>query len=60
MDLLDEVREMVEQQMTRYQNLMAKHYNTKVEPWHFDVGDLVLRKITTTIKDPTHGKLGLN
>ena len=39
---------------------MAKHYNTKVKPRHFNVRGLVLRKITTTIKDPTHGKLGLN
>ena len=52
LDLLDEVRAMVKQKMTRYQDLMAKHYNTKVKPWYFQVEDLVLRKVTTAIKDP--------
>ena len=52
LDLLDEVRAMVKQRMTRYQDLMAKHYNTKVKPWHFQVEDLVLRKVTTAIRDP--------
>lgn len=46
--------------MTHYQNLMAKHYNTWVKPWHFDIGDLVLRKVTTATKVPTQGKLGPN
>ena len=39
---------------------MAKHYNTKVRPRHFEVRDLILRKVTTTTKDPTQGKLGPN
>ena len=52
LDLLDEVRAMVKQRMTRYQDLMAKHYNTKVKPWYFQVEDLVLRKVTTAIRDP--------
>jgi len=39
---------------------MAKHYNTKVKPRHFSIGDLVLRKVTTATKDPTQGKLGPN
>ena len=30
LDLVDEVRAIVEQRMARYQNLMAKHYNSKV------------------------------
>ena len=30
LDLLDEVRTTVEQRLTRYQDLMAKHYNSKV------------------------------
>ena len=46
--------------MTRYQDLMAKHYNTKVRPRHFQVGDLVLRKVTMTTRDPSQGKLGPN
>ena len=39
---------------------MAKHYNTKVKPRHFQVMDLVLRKVTLATKDPVQGKLGPN
>lgn len=39
---------------------MAKHYNTKVRPRHFQVKDLVLRKVTTATRDPSQGKLGPN
>jgi len=46
--------------MIRYQDLMAKHYNTKVRLRYFQVGDLVLRKITTATRDPLLGKLGPN
>ena len=38
--------------MIRYQDLMAKHYNTKVRLRYFQVGDLVLRKVTTATRDP--------
>ena len=47
-DLLDEVRVVVEQQMT------------KVKPRHFSIRDLVLRKVITATKDPTQGKLRPN
>lgn len=42
LDLLDEVRATVEQQIERYQDLMVKYYNTKVKPQHFQVGDMFL------------------
>ena len=35
LDLLDEVRMTAEQRVTRYQDLMAKHYNAKLKPRHF-------------------------
>ena len=60
LDLLDEVRRIAKQRMTWYQDLMAKHYNAKVKPWHFNIGDLVLRKVTMATKDLTQGKLGPN
>ena len=60
LDLLDEVRATAEQRIARYQDLMAKHYNAKVKPRHFQIGDLVLRKVTTATKDPAQGKLGPN
>ena len=34
---------------------MAKHYNTKVKPHHFQVRYLVLRKVTTATRDPLQG-----
>ena len=60
LDLVDEVRATAEQRLERYQNLMAKHYNTRVRHRDFQVRDLVLRKVTGTIRDPSKGKLGLN
>ena len=60
LDLLDKVGVAAEQRVTRYQDLIAKHYNAKVKPWHFNIGDLVLRKVTTTTRDPTQGKLRPN
>ena len=60
LNLVDEVRAIVEQRLTRYQNLMAKHYNSKVKHRNFQVRDLVLRKVMGAIKDPTQGKLGAN
>ena len=34
LDLLDEVKATTEQRIARFQDLMAKHYNTKVKPRH--------------------------
>ena len=59
-DLVDEVRATTEQRLARYQDLMAKHYNSKVRYRDFQVGDLVLRKVTSTIRDPSQGTLGPN
>ena len=60
LDLVDEARATAEQRLARYQNLMSKHYNTKVRHRDFQVGDLVLRKIMGAAKDPSQGKLGPN
>ena len=46
--------------MACYQDLIAKYYNTKVRPRYFQVNDLVLRKVTTAIRDSSQGKLGPN
>jgi len=46
--------------MVHYQDFMAKHYNTKVKPCHFQIGNLVLRKVTMAIRDLSQGKLGPN
>ena len=60
LDLVDEVRVTTEQRLARYQDLMAKHYNSRVRHRDFQVEDLVLRKVTGAIRDPFKGKLGLN
>ena len=60
LDLVDEVRATTEQKLARYQNLMAKHYNSRVRHRDFQVGDLVLRKVTVATRDPSQGKLGPN
>ena len=60
LDLVDEVRMMAEQRLARYQNLMAKHYNSNVRHRDFQVGDLVLRKVMGATRDPSQDKLGPN
>ena len=60
LDLVDEARATAEQRLARYQNLMSKHYNTKVRYRDFQIGDLVLRKVMGAAKDPSQGKLRLN
>ena len=60
LNLLDEVRATTEQKLTQYQDLMAKHYNSRVRHRDFKVGDLVLRKVAGATRDPTQGKLGPN
>ena len=60
LDLVDEVRAIAEQRLARYQNRMAKHYNSRVQHRDFKVGDLVLRKVMGPARDLTQGKLGPN
>ena len=60
LDLVDEVRATAEQRLARYQNLLAKHYNSNVKPRDFQVGDLVLQKVMGVAKDPSQGKLRPN
>ena len=57
---MDEVRATAKQRLARFQDLMAKHYNSKVKHRDFKVGDLVLRKVMSAARDPTQGKLGPN
>ena len=60
LDLLNGVRATAEHRLARYQNLMAKHYNSKVRHRDFQVGDLVLRKVMGASRDSTQGKLDPN
>ena len=53
LDLVDEVRTAAEQRLARYQNLMAKHYNSNVRHRDFQVGDFVLRKVMGAARNPS-------
>ena len=60
LDLMDEVRDQVAQRMAKYKQKIAKYYNRRVKLKKFNIGDLVLRKVTLATKDPAQGKLGPN
>ena len=60
LDLIDEVRADVEHRAAKYKNLMARQYDAMVKPRRFNMGDLVLRKVSLVTKNPAHGKLGPN
>ena len=58
LDSLVEIRDQASQRMTKYQQKIAEYYNQRLKLRRFNVGDLVLRKVTPATKDPTQGKLG--
>ncbi|XP_065616695.1 uncharacterized protein LOC136062038 [Quercus suber] len=60
LDLIEEVRMNAEQRMARYKNLMARQYDAMVKPRRFNIGDLVLKRVSLATKNPAHGKLGPN
>ena len=60
LDLIDEVRMDTEQRTARYKNLMARQYDAMVKPRSFNIGDLVLKRVSLATKNPAHGKLGPN
>ncbi|GFZ08777.1 hypothetical protein Acr_20g0005850 [Actinidia rufa] len=58
LDLLDEKRESAELRQAAYKNRIAKYYNERVKHRSFLPGDLVLRRVTLSTRDPSAGKLG--
>ena len=51
LDCLDEVRDGASNKMTKYQQKMANYYNKRVKLRRLEIGDLVLRKVTSATKD---------
>ena len=51
LDLLDKERIGAEQRLAQYQNLMARHYNRQVKARHFNIDELVLRRVTLATRD---------
>ena len=60
LDILEEKREQALRRVEDYQRKTARYYDQKVRPNNFKPGDLVLKNLLPTRKDPTHGKLGPN
>ena len=60
LDLINEVRMDTEQRVALYKNLMTKHHNVLVKPRQFNIGDLVLKRVSLATKYLAHGKLGLD
>ena len=55
LDLIDEVRTDADERTERYKNPMARQHNAMVKPRRFNIGDLVLKKVSLAIKNPVMG-----
>ena len=53
LDLIDEVRMDAKQRISRYKNLMARQYDAMMKPRHFNIGDLVLKKVSLATRNST-------
>ena len=53
LDLIDEVRMDAKQRISRYKNLMARQYDAMMKPRHFNIGDLVLKRVSLATKNTT-------
>ena len=60
LDLIDEVRMNAKQRTAMYKNLMARQYDAMVKPKRFNIGDLILKRVSLMTRNPAHGKLGPN
>ncbi|GFS45359.1 hypothetical protein Acr_00g0095760 [Actinidia rufa] len=58
LDLLEEKREKAELRQATYKCQVAKYYNQRARHRSFLPGDLVLRRVTQSAKEPNAGKLG--
>ena len=60
LDLINEVRTYTKHRTAKYKNLMARQYVAMVKPRRFNIGDLVLKRVSLATKNPAYGKLGPN
>ena len=60
LDLIEERRESAMVQLAYYQHKLRQGYNAKVKLRPLEPGDLVLRKVLGTAKNPAWEKLGPN
>ena len=60
LDLIEEKRENAMVQLVYYQHKLKQGYDARVRLRPLELGDLVLRKVLGTAKNPAWGKLGSN
>ena len=60
LDLIEERKESARVQLAYYQHKLKQGYDAKVKLRPLERGDLVLRKVFSTTKNPTWGKLRPN
>ena len=60
LDFIEERRESEKVQLAHYQHKLKQDYDANVKLRPLVLGDLVLRKVLSTVKNPTWGKLGPN
>ena len=60
LDLIDKVRMNAKQTTSRYKSLMARQNNAIVKPKRFNIGDLILKRVSLATRNPAHGKLRPN
>ena len=60
LDLLEEKREQALKHIEDYHKKTIRYYDQRVKPRSYKNGDLVLKRLFPSRKDPTHGKLGPN
>ena len=60
LDLMDKVRMDAKQRIARYKNLKARQYDAMVKPRHFNIGDLVLKRVTLATRNSAYEKLRPN
>ena len=60
LDLLEEKREQVLKRIEDCHRKTSRYYDRRVKPRDYKPGDLVLKKLMPSRKDPKYGKLGPN
>ena len=60
LDLAEERKDRAFVRAAAYKQRVSQYYNKKVKRRSFQVGDLILKVVNQSTKDPSHGKLGPN
>ena len=60
LDLMEEKRDQAYLRMAAFKQRVSQYFNKRVKHRSFQVGDLVLKAVNQSTKNPSHGKLGPN